>query len=35
MNVNLNLLLKKMLILTGETLVITFDRHYNLQKDSN
>jgi hypothetical protein len=35
MNVNLVLLLKKMLISTGETSAITFDRHYNLQDGSN
>jgi hypothetical protein len=34
MNVNLILLLKKMLIPTGETSAITFDRHYNLKKDA-
>ena len=34
MNVNLVLLLRKMLIPTEETSAITFDRHHNLQKDA-
>ena len=34
MNVNALLLLKKMLIPTGETLAITFERQYNLLKYS-
>ena len=34
MNVNMILILKKMLIPIEETSAITFDRDYNLQKDA-